>query len=290
LSADDNVGATLGLSIHSRELLSRVSGLPPDPWSGLLVSGVTSLELTMPAEPTDEHFFGFSRQLLERGFGLSFHTPYPDALDLLGFAEGSGSVGDYYRLWLGCLGGLDFAGRPPVLVVHGVNAPGVEPETHRQAFATSVAFLRWLWQELRHHEVRVHLSFEVRPHPPDSIKIGSSCAEVLTVLSEAGIDEAGVCWDIGHTMLNALRGDDTWPPPSAFVARTTHSHLHLATAQRDHLPIAFPDPFLREALTLLAGVGYSGSLTLESSFASWSEVVTSVVTVAELWSAVGGAC
>jgi sugar phosphate isomerase/epimerase len=244
--------------------------------------GVSSLELTFPSQPDASEFFSFAGELLARGLDLSFHMPYADVLDLREFAEGAGPVGDYFRRWMAHAARLDFAGRAPVLVFHGVNAPGTDPVTRRQALATSAAFLRWLPEVLKRGGVPVLPAFEVRPYPADSVKTGSTCAEVLAVLSEADVGEAGVCWDVGHTMLNALRGTDVWPPPSPFVARTVHVHLHLADVDGDHRPILGPDPYLQEAFELLGGVRYSGSLTLESSFRDWSEVVPSVSVAREL--------
>jgi len=284
IGGDDQVGEpVLGLSIRSRAALATVAGLPENPWPELKRLGVGSLELTLPAQPDDEGFFAFAAELLGRDFGLSFHTPYPDALDLQQFVDGEDPVGDYYRVWLDTLPRLTLRPSVPVLVVHGVNAPGVTPEVRGRARASSVAFLRWLAGEAARQEVSLRLAFEVRPRQQGWTKVGSTCAEVLAVVDEANAPGVGICWDLGHSIMNLARRDDTWPPPRTFVEGTVHTHLHLATAERDHIPVTAPAPLLREALGLLAGVSYTGVLNLECTFANWKEVADSVTTVRRLW-------
>lgn len=279
----DNRGAALGLSVRSRAAIAGVANLPRNVWRELGRLGVRSLELTLPNCPRDEDFFAFAGELLGRGFGLSFHTPYPDALDLQDFVDGRDRVGDYYRAWLRSLRMLSLRVPGPVLVVHGVNAAGVTPAVQSRARATSVAFLRWLAAESIRLETPLRLAFEVRPRRQAWTKIGSTCAEVLAVVDEVSATDVGICWDVGHTIVNRARHDDTWPPPKAFTERTIHTHLHQATAERDHLPVTPPAPRLREALGLLASVGYEETLTLECLFSCWEEVVSSVRAIRRLW-------
>ncbi len=275
--------ARLGLSVRSRATMAQLADVPSDVLTELERLGVRSLEVTLPASPEDDEFFAFIPDLLARGFEVSFHTPYPDALDLQGFVDGQDPVGDYYRVWLSALGRLPLRPERPVLVVHGVNAPGTGPEVGRRARETSVAFLRWLGAELVRQQVRLWPAFEVRPGREGWTKVGSTCSEVLAVVEEAGGPQPGICWDVGHSMMNLARGDDAWPPPEAFIGDTVHCHLHLATAERDHLTISSPAPLLREALALLAGVGYGGVLNLECAFHCWEEVVGSVEVTRRVW-------
>jgi sugar phosphate isomerase/epimerase len=244
---------------------------------------VGSLELTIGAEPDESAFFDLAAEALREGFGLSFHTPYPEALDLWEFAGGDDRVGKFYQAWLSRVAKLPVGSRKPVLVVHGVNAPGTEPEVVSAAKATTVAFLRWLVTACAKRAVRMQLAFELRPRREGWTKVGSCHAEVLVVLEEAGLPGVGICWDVGHGIVNLLRKDDGWPPPRAFLERTVHTHLHLATAEEDHFPITSPAALLSEGLALLAGVGYRGILNLECHFTCWEQVVTSAELVSRLW-------
>ena len=268
--------AGLGLSVRSRSAAARVAGLPRDPWGALRRLGVGTLELTLPARPDEEEFFAFAEELIARGFRLSFHTPYPDALDLRRFADGRDPVGDYYRRWLAGMRGLTPRLDGAVLVVHGVNAPGLEPEVVARARATTLAFLRWLSGKLAGGGVDLEVALEVRPRREGWTKVGSTCAEVLAITQEVATASLGVCWDVGHSIMNLARGHDGWPPTPGFLRRTVHTHFHLATAERDHLPLKAPAPLLGEALGRLAGVGYRGALTLECLFGDWDEVLGSV--------------
>jgi sugar phosphate isomerase/epimerase len=272
-------------------------GLPPDlfvrpgaagddevsEWTALRCLEIRSLELMVGPDPEEAAFFDLAAEALGEGFDLTFHVPSPDALDLREFAGGDDRVKEFYRAWLGGVAGLPLGARTPVLVVHGVNAPGTEPEVATAARATTVAFLRWLAAACAEQAVRMQLAFELRPRRQGWAKVGSSCAEVLGVVEEAGLPEVGICWDVGHGMVNLLRKDDGWPPPRAFLERTVHTHLHLATAEEDHFPVTSPAALLREGLGLLARAGYQGILNLECHFTRWEEVVTSAELVGRLW-------
>lgn len=280
--------AALGLSVRSRAAVAGVADLPRNVWRELGRLGVRCLELTLPEDPGDEDFFAFAGELLGRGFELSFHTPYPNALDLQDFVDGRDRVGDYYRAWLRSLRRLPLSLPGPVLVVHGVNAAGVTPGVQSRARATSVAFLRWLAGESIRLETPLRLAFEVRPRRAGWTKVGTTCAEVLAVVDEVTAGNVGICWDVGHTIMNLARQDDIRPPPKAFIARTIHTHLHEATAERDHLPVTPPAPRLRQALGLLATAGYAEALVLECAFSCWEEVMLGVTTIRRLWEEVRG--
>jgi sugar phosphate isomerase/epimerase len=244
---------------------------------------VKSLELTVGAEPDEPAFFDQATEALGEGFDLSFHTPYPEALDLRDFAGGADRVGRFYRAWLSRVARLSFGSRAPVLVVHGVNALGTEPEVASRARATTVAFLHWLVTACAEQAVRMQVAFELRPRREGWTKVGSSCAEVLAIVEEVGLPDVGICWDVGHGIVNLLRRDDDWPPPPTFLKRTVHTHLHLATADEDHLPITSPTKPLARGLALLARAGYQGVLNLECHFSRWDEVAKSAQVVSRLW-------
>lgn len=284
MSIGSEGSAGLGLSVRSRSAAAQVAGLPPDPWAVLQQLGVGTLELTLPERPDEEDFFTFSGELLDRGFRLSFHSPYPDALDLREFTDGRDPVGDYYRVWLSRMRDLAARLGGAVLVLHGVNAPGVEAEVIARARATTSAFIRWLADEVHRRELNLRLALEVRPRREGWTKVGTTCAEVLALEEEAAPAGLGICWDVGHSIMNLARGHDGWPPTPEFLRRTIHTHFHLATAERDHLPLSRPDPLLKEALRLLAGAGYRGALTLECLFADWEGVLRSVELLGRLLS------
>ena len=279
----------LGVSARHLPDPPRLTGVAMDLWAALKQLRVESLELTIGAEPDEPAFFSLAAEALREGFDLSFHTPYPEALDLREFgagvrrSAGADRVKEFYRTWLGGVAALPLGSRKPMLVVHGVNAPGTEPEAASAARATTVAFLRWLARACAEQAARMQLAFELRPRREGWTKVGSSCAEVLTVVEETGLADLGICWDVGHSIVNLLRQDDGWPPPPAFLKRTVHTHLHLATAEEDHFPVTSPAALLSEGLALLAGVAYRGVLNLECHFTCWEEVVTSAELVGRLW-------
>jgi sugar phosphate isomerase/epimerase len=289
--------AVLGVSARHLLGLPRVMGLPPDffvrpgaagddevsEWTALRCLAIRSLELMVGLDPEEADFFDLAAEALGEGFDLSFHSPSPDDLDLREFAGGDDRVGKFYQAWLRRVARLPIGSRRPVLVVHGVNAPGTGPEVVTEARTTTVAFLRWLASACAEQAVRMQMAFELRPRREGWTKVGGSCAEVLAVVEEVGLPEVGICWDVGHGIVNLLRRDDGWPPPRAFLERTVHTHLHRATAEEDHFPITSPTEPLREALAVLARAGYQGVLNLECHFARWEEVARSAELVSRLW-------
>jgi sugar phosphate isomerase/epimerase len=281
--------ALLGVSARHLRGLPGVMGLPkeeepqPDLWAALGCLEINSLELMVGSDPEEAAFFRLAAEALAEGFNLTFHAPSPDALDLREFAGGRDRVGEFYRAWLSAVGRLPLHSRRPVLVVHGVNAPGTEPKVSTGARATTVAFLRWLVAACAEEAVRMALALELRPRREGWTKVGSSCAEVMAVVEEVGTRDVGICWDVGHGIVNLLRQDDGWPPPPAFLERTIHTHLHLATAEEDHLPITSATAPLRQGLALLARASYPGVLNLECHFTRWEEVVEGARVVSQLW-------
>ena len=89
---------------------------------------------------------------------------------------------------------------------------------------------------------------------------------VLDMCEQVGDSRVGICWDLGHTQSNVLRGVCPPDPPEEFLRRVVHAHIHdIGPDGGTHWPLIFGNVPLARYVEGLKGVGYDGCCVLELS-------------------------
>jgi sugar phosphate isomerase/epimerase len=240
----------LGLNMHPRWVGDGTPGAFLVPLQELGLSVLEfGLNLTSPDWPEMHVLIEACHQL---GFQLSFHAPFKGPYNPAGFC--GPKRGELEALYAPA---MRYAARcaeergPVSLVVHG--AKGSRP---REALRRdTVAFLTWILQEWPD----VCPSLELLYRDGDVVKIGDNKPELVELVSDLGLSEAGICWDLGHDARNGSK-----PVPPGFLAWVRHVHVHdISPAGEDHCPLIFGNVPYAYHLRCLGQVGYGGAIILE---------------------------
>lgn len=108
--------------------------------------------------------------------------------------------------------------------------------------------------------------------------VGTSFTELCHIVdtaeeANAGEDAVpiGICWDMGHTLSNHHLHRLPLHPPSTFLHRTNHTHIHeLGQNGRTHAPLLDETSPIAEMIRRLRDSGYVGTYDLELEPTRWN--------------------
>ncbi len=266
------MSAGLSLPIHYLLGADKGGGKPgfsqwagePDAFLGELKQhGVSTIEI-QGVDPVsfDGSLLTAMRRIARAEMGFTFHSHLP---------AGSGQAS---RLCRGpvrspaTIAFLKELGASPIMVVHAFQTAGVKPEA---LVKSSVQSLRALVVSFRRDSLPIRVAVEInRYHGTDGpgvtydglIQIGKQCSD----------DEVGFCWDMGHTQSSVFQGKLPSAPPSDFVSRVIHVHVHDLSPEGDtHWPLAANCPHLEAGIRRLNVSGYTGIFNLELYPSRWGD-------------------
>ena len=238
----------VGFSMHPRWIYgSTLAGF----LGRLRTAGLEALEFGLDANDADwpcfEPMMDDCRLL---GFSLCFHAPYKPPYTIAGFAgHGRANIeADYAAM-------LDVAARfgDTTVVIHGAQS-ATRPQ--QELNADTVAFLRWALGRYP----SLTLALENLVFDPDKVKIGADRTEVLRIVEEINDSRLGICWDLGHDVVNGCYD----LPNQAWLQHICHAHLHDVSDQGvDHYPLIYGRVPIKAWLPALLRAGFSGIVSLE---------------------------
>lgn len=215
--------------------------------------GIKSIELKLTEHVDFQLLFKAVEKLVQQGFQISFHAPgrfhYPDDLNqqLTNLADITKFLNDELKL-------------SPLWVVHPLNSA---TQQRSQTIIQTVHYLRQIQDSIGKFQARVAL--EILRNRADSEKthVGDSYGEILDIVSNFQNDNLGICWDFGHAHAMYQRGLQEQFPPSQFLKKVIHCHVHDCFNQKTHLPLGKGDVAIQQNIRLLKQYNYQGILNLE---------------------------
>ena len=158
--------------------------------------------------------------------------------------------------------------RPAIVNIHGAAAEA--GESRRALVDESIRFFKWgrEWCAENAPHVTLVAELQFRPFPGESIqRIGDNYEELLEIATGADV---GVCLDLGHAYMNALRFHVPLDPPVEILRRVAHVHCHDA-GEIDHRPLVHDRVPCERVLAAAADCGFDGTVVLEVPAASFLE-------------------
>jgi len=239
----------IGFSMHPRWAYGATLAGFLEP---LRTAGLGALEFVLDDNDADWPQFGPLMERCQRlGFVSCFHAPYRSPYTVTGFAgRGQAQVqADYAPM-------LDIAARfgPATVVVHGAHS-AIRPRP--ELVADTAAFLRWALDRYP----SLTLALENLTLDPGRTKIGAGNRdELLRIVEEIDDPRLGICWDLGHDVMN----DCYDLPDEIWLRRVCHVHLHDVNEQGvDHYPLIYGRTPYETWLPALAKAGFAGIVGLE---------------------------
>lgn len=153
-----------------------------------------------------------------------------------------------------------------VVVVHALtNAQA----GHHTFVESTLRALERLAEDIHAHDLPVRVGLEIsRYHGLHSP--GTTYEGLLDIAQTLDDSEIGFCWDVGHTHSSFLQDRLPEAPPSKFVERTIHTHLHgLAPDGDTHRPLIGSSSHIESAISQLRSFGYNGTYNLELYPTRW---------------------
>lgn len=273
------LGTKLDLDYRERESYRAIFGSDPlEPFRAIADLGMRFIEWPLPPAPDEARIERYAEEAA--GFGLtSYFHPYPaPETDATRFSEAPDNP---CRLALERQCRLaDRIGRRggyiPVVNLHGGSScywEGIpaSDEGRELLMPVCVAMFRWLDGFLAAEGLQVLATSEVQASVTSEenfFRIGDRFGEQLALVAEApGI---GLCWDMGHSTMNALRWGPpsyTIDPPAGFLPRVRHVHLHdirrTPDGLQDHRPLIYGTVVWERHLQALREAGFDGGINLE---------------------------
>lgn len=215
--------------------------------------GIESIELKLTENIDFQLLFKAVEKLVKEGFHITFHAPgrfhYPDDVNqqLTNLAAITKFLNDELKL-------------SPLWVVHPLNSA---TQQRSQTIIQTVHYLRQIQDSIEKFQARVAL--EILRNRADSGKthVGDSYKEIVAILSNFQNDNIGICWDFGHAHAMYQRGLQEQFPPSEFLEKVIHCHVHDCYNQKTHLPLGKGDVAIQQNIRLLKQYNYQGILNLE---------------------------
>lgn len=105
---------------------------------------------------------------------------------------------------------------------------------------------------------------------PSGNHIGDDYAEIEHMIETVNCDNFGICWDIGHTRLNALEQYSNMYLPRSILPKTKFTHIHSYSVDdgihevQDHLPL-INEMYREEEIGYLIKNEYNGIYSIETN-------------------------
>jgi len=155
---------------------------------------------------------------------------------------------------------LKALGASPVMVVHPYDFPEA---SYDELVTATVNGLEALIEHFKRHLLPFRIALEINRHRGDNVP-GVSYDGLLEIGSHFSAEELGFCWDMGHTQASVLLKKLPETPPSEFVKRVIHTHVHEVSPEgTTHQPLRAPASYLEQCIGCLEAIGYTGVYNLE---------------------------
>ena len=148
----------------------------------------------------------------------------------------------------------------PVMVVHPCATAGA---SYEELVGATVKGLQALIKNLKHHALPVRVALEINRYRGASMP-GVTYNGLLEIGKHFSIDDLGFCWDMGHTQSSFMKQTLPAMPPSEFVSRVIHTHIHDISSEGDtHRALRESCPYLETSIRCLETFGYTGVYNFE---------------------------
>jgi sugar phosphate isomerase/epimerase len=223
--------------------------------------GITLVETPMGVNTDEGSWRRHLWQCSEAGMLVSLH-PYTEATPANSacFAESADNecVRTHERFFSWAAAAAEAQQEETVVVLH--SAAG--KEVREDLLARSIAFFDWAGRWCRENapDVRVAAELQISPNPDQDIRrIGDRWGELQAIAENSGV---GICWDFGHTVMNARRSGLPLEPPADLLPRMAHVHCH-DVSREDHQPLIFGAVPWQRFLRSLRTAEFNGTIILE---------------------------
>ena len=261
------IGVTLPMGFLTGDIESKNMDLwtdmystPEDSLNALRGLGVTSVELRGVTEYTQPaHLRQATEVILSGGLMPTIHAWLPKDFGILtALVDEADDVLHSYGIT-----------RIVPVTVHGYSYGESTPE--EEAAQQTVVGLRTLRSKLQDRKTSFIPAFEICRDKGFG-GVGNSFDSVYKIAAEAGFENSGICWDVGHSLSNHLYQGHVLMPPPEFIGKVVHTHIHsVGTNKRTHSYFAAGDSYITECVHLLEVAGYKGIYNLELYPGRWGE-------------------
>ncbi len=94
--------------------------------------------------------------------------------------------------------------------------------------------------------------------------VGVTFNDVFSMSEQIGLENLGLCWDVGHSQANYRNQQDFRLPSEEFARKVIHTHIHdIGPDGRTHGPIVADQGYVRDCVDILKDSGYCGIYNLE---------------------------
>lgn len=214
---------------------------------------IDSIELKLTESLDQRLLFRAIEKLIQQGFHVTFHAPgrfqYPENLpqQLENLFTISQFVNQEFQL-------------TPLWVVHPLNS---KTQQRSEAYAETIHYIQRVLTAMTAIPARFALEILRNRADGGKLHIGDSYQEILDILSNFENDDLGICWDFGHANAMYQRGLQDQFPPSEFLKKVIHCHVHDCWDQKTHLPLGMGTVPIEQNMQLLLQHDYDGILNLE---------------------------
>lgn len=226
--------------------------------SQLRERGVTSVEMRAVAPSTNpQAILTAANRVFDAGLDLTLHGILPDETMGLEWAA-------YYPAIMPLLEVMRQRGQTLMIPLHAYQArEGVAAELAERSVQSIRAMAEQADREGWPIQLAVEINRTVRTVDPAVNYEG-----VLAIVSQVDHPRVGICWDWGHSYANHRNGLIDSLPPTAFLERVSHTHIHGMknnNPECTHFPLTEDDLPYQSYVQHLVAVGYAGVWNLEIS-------------------------
>ena len=239
---------------------SEAFGQPRDCLADLSDHGITSIELQgFGSDASADSVRGAVGCILGSGLHLTLHGY------LSNHTTGHLSVGVHTQL-LSSADLMKERREDTVMVVHALAIPGA---SHRTMVEATVAASERLAEDIRTCDLPITTSLEISRYHGVEFP-GTTYDALLEIARHLRNSGSGSCWDMGHTRSSVQQGRLPSDPPTEFIKRVNHTHVHGVSSRGDtHRPLTEPSPHIVSWINQLKSFGYDGTYNLELYPSRW---------------------
>ncbi len=217
-------------------------------------AGITSIEIKATPDPDPEAWVRIVNDLLEREFYLTFHASgrfrYPvnyqwviqDVCRITEKLQRNFSLDSF--LW----------------IIHPLHDVGKD---RALIYQNNLHYLKEFIDATQDLPIVLALENLRNREDNERLHVGDTYQEILTILNEIENDNLGICWDFGHACAMEELGQERLYPPTEFLRRVVHCHVHDCKQQITHLPPGTGRIPWENYLRLLSENNFSGIFNME---------------------------
>ncbi|NOZ63311.1 MAG: sugar phosphate isomerase/epimerase [Calditrichaeota bacterium] len=217
-------------------------------------AGVTNIEIKATPDPDPAAWGKIVGDLLERGFSVTFH------------ASGRFSYPVYYQWVIEDVRRISeellrhFSPHSLLWTIHPLHDVG---KTRALIYRNNIHYLEEFIEKVRDLPVALALENLRNREDNERLHVGDTYEEILTILGEVNSNNLGICWDFGHACAMEELGQERPAPPTEFLQRVIHCHVHDCKQQITHLPPGTGRVPWKDYLQLLFDNGFRGTYNME---------------------------